>query len=113
MCGESGARPNSSRTARSGVILVQEAMGCLGGMGTSGLVTAFDPMADRNKPLVGGVTQEIVETLYERGELAPHVTPDFWRKNYHCWTPFRVEGLKRLLDELTTEAGVEVRFSRG
>jgi len=91
-------------------VLLLEAMGCLGGMGTSGLVTAFDPMADGEKPLVGGVIREIVETLYERDELAPHVTPAFWRKNYHCWTPFRVEGLKRLLDELTAEAGVEVRL---
>ena len=33
--------------ARSGYnVLIIEAMGCLGGMGTSGLVTAFDPMAN-------------------------------------------------------------------
>jgi len=54
--------------------------------------------------------REIVETLYERGELAPQVTPQFWRKNYHCWTPFRVEGLKQLLDDLAVDAGVEVRL---
>lgn len=91
-------------------VLLVEATGCLGGMGTSGLVTAFDPMADGERALVGGVMREIVETLYERGELAPQVTPDFWRKHYHCWTPFRAEGLKRLLDELVQSAGVEVRF---
>jgi len=38
------------------------------------------------------------------------VTPDFWRKRYHCWTPFKVEGLKLLLDELAADAGVEVRL---
>jgi flavin-dependent dehydrogenase len=27
-------------------VLLVEATGCLGGMGTSGLVTAFDPMSD-------------------------------------------------------------------
>ena len=81
-------------------VLLAEATGCLGGMGTSGLVTAFDPMADGEKPLVGGLMREIVETLYARGELGPQVTPDFWRKHYHRWTPFRVEGLKLLLDEL-------------
>ncbi len=91
-------------------VLLVEATGCLGGMGTSGLVTAFDPMADGEKALVGGVMREIVETLHERGQLAPHVTPRFWREYYHCWTPFRVEGLKRLLDDLVTAAGVEVRF---
>ncbi|MDA3797462.1 MAG: FAD-dependent oxidoreductase [Kiritimatiellae bacterium] len=91
-------------------VLLVEATGCLGGMGTSGLVTAFDPMADGEKGLVGGLMREIVETLYERGELGPQVTPDFWRKNYHCWTQYKVEGLKKLLDELTDDAGVEVRL---
>jgi hypothetical protein len=38
------------------------------------------------------------------------VTPPFWRKRYHCWTPFKVEGLKQLLDELAADAGVEVRL---
>lgn len=91
-------------------VLLIEATGCLGGMGTSGLVTAFDPMANGERMLVGGLMREIVETMYERGMLAPHVTPDFYSKRYHCWTPYRVEGLKRLLDELATEAEVEVRF---
>ena len=91
-------------------VLLLEATGCLGGMGTSGLVTAFDPMADGEKMLVGGVMREIIETLHQRGELGPHVTPDFWRRRFHCWTPFRAEGYKVLLDELTTSAGVEVRF---
>ena len=91
-------------------VLLVEATGCLGGMGTSGLVTAFDPMADGERSLVGGIMREVVEALYDRGELAPHVTPDFWRRRYHCWTPFRVEGYKLLLDELATGAGVEVRF---
>ena len=85
-------------------VLVVESTGCLGGMGTSGLVTAFDPMANGDRNLVGGIMLEIVETLYERGQLPPNVTPEFWRKNYHCWTQFRVEGLKRLLDDLMAEA---------
>jgi hypothetical protein len=97
--------------ARLGLrVLLAEATGCLGGMGTSGLVNAFDPMADGERMLVGGFMRELVETMYERGHLAPQVTPDYWRKRYHCWTPFRVEGLKLLLDELCAGAGVEVRF---
>ena len=91
-------------------VLLIEAMGCLGGMSTSGLVTAFDPMADGEKMLVGGIMREIVETMYERGFISDHATPDFWRKRFHCWTPFKVEGLKLLLDELTVKANVEVRF---
>lgn len=98
-------------SARLGAkVLLVEATGCLGGMATSGLVTAFDPMADGEKILVGGFMRELVETMYKRSFLAPHVYPDFWRKHYHRWTPFKSEGLKVLLDELATEAGVEVRF---
>jgi hypothetical protein len=91
-------------------VLLVEATGCLGGMGTSGLVTAFDPMANGERMLVGGFMRELVETMYERGFLQPGIDPDTWRKHYHRWTPFRVEGLKLLLDELATDAGVEVRF---
>jgi hypothetical protein len=91
-------------------VLLLEATGCLGGTGTSGLVTAFDPMANGERMLVGGFMRELVETMYQRGFLAPHVTPDFYRRLYHRWTPFRAEGLKLLLDELATDAGVEVRF---
>jgi len=91
-------------------VLLVEATGCLGGMGTSGLVTAFDPMANGEEMLVGGLMREIVETLYARDELTPGIAPDTWRRHYTRWTPFQVEGYKRLLDELVVAAGVEVRF---
>ena len=91
-------------------VLLVEATGCLGGMGTSGLVNAFDPMADGAKMLVGGFMREVVEMMYERGFLGPQVYPDYWRKQYHRWTPFHPEGLKLLLDELAADAGLEVLF---
>lgn len=91
-------------------VLLLEATGCLGGMGTSGLVTAFDPMANGERMLVGGLMREIVTTMHKRGFLAPHVTADFYSKYFHCWTPFRAEGYKLVLDELCAAAKVEVRF---
>lgn len=91
-------------------VLLVEATGCLGGMGTSGLVTAFDPMANGERMLVGGIMREIVETMFARGFLKPGIDPDTWRKHDHRWTPFKVEGFKLVLDELTADAGVEVRF---
>ena len=91
-------------------VLLIEKTGCLGGMATSGLVTAFDPMANGETMLVGGIMREIVETLYREGGLGPQVTPDYYLKRYHCWTPFRVEHLKLLLDRLALDAGVEIRF---
>jgi hypothetical protein len=97
--------------ARLGVkVLLVEATGCLGGMGTSGLVTAFDPMGDGERMLVGGFMREVVETMYARKLLKPGIDPNTWRKNYHNWTPFQAEGYKLVLDELVTKASVEVRF---
>lgn len=108
--GPAGASAAISAARLGARVLLIEGTGCMGGMGTSGLVTAFDPMANGEEMLVGGLMREIVETLYTRGELAPDIDPDTWRKHYTRWTPFRVEGYKRLLDELATASGVEVRF---
>jgi hypothetical protein len=91
-------------------VLLVEATGCLGGMGTSGLVTAFDPMANGERMLVGGLMREVVTAMHKRGFLGPQVTEEFYSKRYLCWTPFRVEGYKLVLDELASAAGVEVRF---
>jgi len=91
-------------------VLLLEATGCLGGMGTSGLVTAFDPMANGERMLVGGLMREIVTSMHKRGYLGPQVTEDYYNKRYLCWTPFRVEGYKLVLDELAAASKVEVRF---
>jgi hypothetical protein len=91
-------------------VLLVEGLGCLGGTGTSGLVTAFDPMANGEQMLVGGLMREIIETLYGRGFVPTLLDPKRWREDFHHWSPFDAEGLKLLLDGLTEEAGVEVRF---
>ncbi|MBM4456217.1 MAG: FAD-dependent oxidoreductase [Chloroflexi bacterium] len=91
-------------------VLLVEAMGCLGGMATSGLVTAFDPMANGERMIVGGFMAELVETMWARGFIPAGVTPDYWRKFYHRWTPFNAEGLKLLLDEMALAAPVEIRL---
>jgi len=91
-------------------VLLVESTGCMGGMGTSGLVTAFDPMANGERMLVGGLMKEIVDTLCETGGLGPGMNPDHYAKKFMVWTPFRVECYKRLLDQLAVDAGVEIRF---
>ena len=91
-------------------VLLVESSSCMGGMGTSGLVTAFDPMSDGKRTLVMGFMNEVVTTLYKRGFLGKRVTPKFWESSYMTWTPFQVEGYKLLLDELAVAAGIEVRF---
>ena len=91
-------------------VLLVEATGCLGGMGTSGLVCAFDPMSNGKQMLVGGFMKQLVDSMYKRGFLEPTEIPEIYQKVYHHWTKFQPEGLKLLLDEFLLEAGVEIRF---
>ena len=91
-------------------VILAEATGCLGGMGTSGLVASFGPISDGRRMLVGGFMRELVETMFGRGLLGPHVVPEFLHSQLNRWVPFKPEGLKRVLDEFVQAAGVDVRF---
>lgn len=108
--GPAGSAAAASAARLGAKTLLLEATGCLGGMGTSGLVASFGPIADGERMLVGGFMKELVETMHARGLFGPHVVPDFFHKQLNRWIPFRPEGLKRVLDELVTSAGAEVRF---
>src|SRR5258708_8486973 len=91
-------------------VLLAEATGCLGGMGTSGLVSTFGPVSDGKRMLVGGFMRELVLSMHQRGSLGPHVVPEFLHSQLNRWVPFKPEALKRLLDEMAQDAGVDVRF---
>src|SRR6516225_1613855 len=91
-------------------VLLAEATGCLGGMGTSGLVSTFGPISDGKRMLVGGFMRELVLTMHQSGSLGPHVVAEFLHSQLNRWVPFRPEELKRLLDEMAQNAGVDTRF---
>src|SRR5438552_3897016 len=91
-------------------VLLVEATGCLGGMGSSGLVSTFGPISDGKRMLVGGFMKELVEQMFQRGSLGPHVPSEFLYGQLNRWVPFKPEDLKRVLDEKCVEAGVDVRF---
>jgi FAD dependent oxidoreductase len=91
-------------------VLLAEATGCLGGMGTSGLVSTFGPVSDGRQMLVGGFMRELVLAMQQHDELGPHVVPEFLHSQLNRWVPFRPEALKRRLDRMAQEAGVEVLF---
>ena len=91
-------------------VLLVEATGCLGGIGTSGLVTAFNSMSDGEDMIVGGLMCEIMDALYQRNFLQPGIGPEKWQKRLSSWTHFQVEGYKLILDELVVSAGVHVQF---
>ena len=91
-------------------VLLLEATGCLGGMGTSALVAAWSDLADGERMIAGGLMAELLETMYARGYYKPNIDPDQWRRKLHGGFGYNPEGLKLLLDELCHQAGVEVRL---
>lgn len=97
--------------ARLGLkVLLAEATGCLGGMGTSGLVASFGPVSDGERMLVGGFMKELLETMWARKAFAPQVDRSVLEAQLNRWVPFQPEHLKRILDEFVVQAGVDVRF---
>lgn len=93
-------------------VLLVEASGALGGMGTNGLVANWYSLSDGERILTQGLFWEILEKAQEGGYLPPHV--DIHSVEFkHCHgigTGFNPEGVKCILDELCVRSGVEVRF---
>lgn len=108
--GPAGSAAAVSAARLGAKVLLVEATGCLGGMGTAGLVSTFGPVSDGRRMLVGGFMKELVESMFQRGGLAPHVVPEFLYSQLNRWVPFKPEMLKRVLDEMAQDAGVDVRF---
>ena len=108
--GPAGAAAAIAAARLGAKVLLVEASGCLGGTGTTGLVTAFNSMSNGKEMIVGGLMKEIFETLYHRQFLAPGINLEVIKKYMHFWTPFQVEGYKLVLDELVVDAGVQVQL---
>jgi hypothetical protein len=98
-------------------VLLVEAMGMLGGMATSGLVSPFMTVYDRDgeTPIVGGIYREIVERLAAMGGAilpentdSPSLYTSFIEKYHRHVTPIDGFKLQLLLDEMTEESGVDV-----
>lgn len=90
--------------ARKGAkTLLIEATGCLGGMGTMGLVPAWCPFTDKEKIIYKGIAEEI---FMEARKGVPHVDED-----WYDWVPINPEHLKIVYDEKVTESGADVLFN--
>jgi hypothetical protein len=107
--GPSGTSAAISAARLGARILLVEATGCLGGMGTSGLVNGFPSIGDGKEIIAGGIFLEVATKLFERGFLNPDERPEFFHK-YDYWIHFNTEGYKMILDEMVNKAGVNVRF---
>ena len=91
-----GAARDGART------LLVEATGSLGGMGTGGLVPAWCPFSDREQIIYRGLAQQVFEEC-RRGMPGVNEQLD--------WVPINPERLKRIYDDLVTEAGATVLFN--
>lgn len=76
-------------------VFLAEAVGCLGGMGTAGLVPAFMQFTDGENFLVGGIGKEIHDKNRDLGNVGDSIN---------------AEVLKRIYDDLLLDAGVDFVF---
>lgn len=76
-----------------------EAHSCLGGMGTAGMVPAFMQFTDGVNFLAGGIGQEILDALRSADGTVPA-----------NGMGIRAEVLKRVYDDLLTDAGIPFTF---
>lgn len=83
--------------ARCGkTVLLAEATGALGGLGTSGMVPAFAPFDNGVDVLAAGIGFEVRQAVSKEVPLGTY------------WTPINTEELKREYDRLLLEAGVQL-----
>lgn len=103
--------PAAIAAARHGArVMLIEQFGFLGGTQTAGLVAPICPNYDAaGRPLTQGIGQEIWNRLAERGGTV-RTEGGLYPNPGGDWPWFDPESLKYLLDDMVTEAGVEVLF---
>ena len=95
--------------ARSGAkVLLMEATGALGGMGTNGLVANWYSLADGKRVLTQGLFWEIVLTLRAAGGIRREIDLDSFPGRLGGGFGYSAEVLKRVLDRMVLEAGVDL-----
>lgn len=96
--GPAGVTAAVAAARRGKKVLLVEATGALGGLGTTGMVPAFAPFSDGVNMLCSGIGLEI------RKQVSKQFQPETY------WTPIEAEELKRTYDAIVQEAGVQVLF---
>lgn len=98
--------------ARLGVkVLLLEAIGSMGGMGTNAYVSRWYSLGDGERMVIGGLIEELIGTLCLNKQVAPDpTTENYKRGNYIDSVGFNPEAVKMLFDKLCHDSGVEVRF---
>lgn len=87
--------------ARSGAkVILLEQLGCLGGLGTAGIVPCFCPFSDGEKPVVRGIGEEVLIEMARRMK----------RPVNYDWMPIQPEILKAVYDDMVETAGPVLRL---
>ncbi|MCD6392773.1 MAG: FAD-dependent oxidoreductase [Planctomycetes bacterium] len=95
--------------ARQGLsIFLAEGQGCLGGMGTAGLVPAFMTFGDGENFLAGGFGQELLDRLEAAGGVWPMPIPPARRLAGSI--SIDAEVLKSVYDDVLIESGAAFAF---
>ena len=100
--GPAGCAAAIASARRGAKTLLVEATGCLGGMGTQGLVPAWCPFSDQEKIVYRGIAEEIF--------LASRAVLPNAEKAGLDWVPINPEQLKRIYDEKVCGSGASVLF---
>lgn len=92
-------------------VLLLEAVGSMGGMGTNAYVSRWYSLGDGERLIMGGLIKELVAALCLNGgaEPSPEVRA-YTKGGYINSVGFDPEAVKILFDKFCREAGVEVRF---
>jgi hypothetical protein len=101
--GPSGCTAATAAAREGAKTLLIEGTGCLGGMGTSGLVPAWCPFSDLEKIIYKGLAEKVFE---ETKKGIGHVSAEALD-----WVPIDPELLKRVYDDMVTGAGADVLFN--
>lgn len=100
--GPAGCAAAISAAREGAKTLLIEGMGCLGGMGTSGLVPAWTPFSDGEKMVYRGIAEKVFN---ESKKGVPHEP-----KEKLDWVAINPEWLKLVYDRMLAESKVEVLF---
>lgn len=94
----------AAAAARDGAsTLLIETTGCLGGMGTMGLVPAWCPFSDQDRIIYAGLAEQIFTKLKAQ---MPHVP-----QSQLDWVAIDAEKLKVIYDDLVTQNGARALFN--
>ena len=100
--GPAGCAAAISAAREGAKVLLIEATGQLGGMGTAGMVPAWCPFSDGQKIIYRGLAEKIFN---ESKKGVPHEG-----KGKLDWVHIEPEHLMRVYDRMVTDAGVQVLF---